>query len=309
MTGVSSSAALLDSLNEALAQLLNYNPGPYDPVSGTEPLESLVSQCAALAQNALPPPPIRTIHHFACTGGTLISKLIAAMPNTVMLSEIDPLSNLMIGEGRNPFFAPTDLIYGARVALRSISDQLAAQMFQASLSVLHNHLREAGQHLVIRDHSHSHFCTEINALSRPSLRSLVQEVAPIRSVITVRHPLDSFLSLDRNGWRHFSPFTLDEYARRYRAFLQAHGDVMIVHYEDLVESPEEQLERICLELDLPFAPGSESLLPVVSMSGDSGRKSATIGRRARHALPERIEAELKLSESFCKLCEFLDYEC
>ncbi len=38
--------------------------------------------------------PIRIIQHLSCTGGTLISKFLAAMPNVVLLNEVNPLSQL-----------------------------------------------------------------------------------------------------------------------------------------------------------------------------------------------------------------------
>lgn len=307
MTRTSPSSALLASLNEALDLLSDHQPGPYDMVDGMEPLASLVAHCSALVENAPADPPIRTLHHFACTGGTLISKLIATMPNTVVLSEIDPLSKLMIGDARNPFFAPTDLIYGARVALRAIDGRVAARMFQASLGVLHEHLRETGQHLVLRDHSHSHFCTDTLPETRPTLLSMVQNVAPVRSVVTVRHPLDSFLSLDRNGWRHFSPFTLDEYARRYRMFLDCHPGVTIIRYEDLVVDPDVQLEQMCNALDLPFRPGSEAMLSIIAMSGDSGRKSSTIGPRGRQEVSAEMQVQMRESSGYAQLCADLGY--
>lgn len=36
--------------------------------------------------------PIRTIHHMACTGGTVFSKCLAVMPNVALLSEVNPLN-------------------------------------------------------------------------------------------------------------------------------------------------------------------------------------------------------------------------
>lgn len=308
MARSSSSAALLASLTEALELLSDQEPGPYVLDDGMEPLASLVERCSTLVENTPAVPPIRTIHHFACTGGTLICKLIATMSNTVLLSEIDPLSKLMIDDGRKPFFAPTDLIYGARVALRPVDDRLAGQMFQASLGVLHTHMQDSGQHLVIRDHAHSHFCTDAIPEARPTLLSLVQEVAPVRSVMTVRHPLDSFLSLDRNGWRHFSPFTLEEYAKRYLNFLDRHQGVAIIRYEDFVAEPDFQLHLICDELDLPFRPDAEAILPVVAMSGDSGRKSLTIGPRGRRDVPAELQLQLEASPSFKRLSHALGYD-
>lgn len=313
MTRNASPSALLTTLHEALDLLLDHDPGPYDKGDGNtgdglEPLDSLVAQCSALVENAPADPPIRMIHHFACTGGTLISKLISATANTVLLSEVDPLSRLMIGNGRNPIFAPTDLIYNARVALRPVDDHVAVEMFQASLTVLQAHLQKSGQNLVIRDHSHSHFCTNEDPEARPTLRALVQQVTPVRSVVTIRHPLDSFLSLERNGWHHFSPFTLEEYARRYLLFVEQYRDVAMIRYEDIVAEPEPWTEKICEELALPFRPGLDAMLSITPMSGDSGRKASTIGSRSRRAISPDIQKQIVSSPSYEQLCCALGYD-
>ena len=35
---------------------------------------------------------LRSIHHLACTGGTLISKCIASMPDVALISEVNPMN-------------------------------------------------------------------------------------------------------------------------------------------------------------------------------------------------------------------------
>jgi hypothetical protein len=37
-------------------------------------------------------PVVRTLHHVACSGGTLISRCLAALPGVVLLSELNPLN-------------------------------------------------------------------------------------------------------------------------------------------------------------------------------------------------------------------------
>ena len=37
-------------------------------------------------------PLIHTVHHLACTGGTVISKCLAAMPKVALVSEVNPLN-------------------------------------------------------------------------------------------------------------------------------------------------------------------------------------------------------------------------
>jgi len=230
------------------------------------------------------------------------------MPNTLLLSEIDPLSQIMTRNRRSPAFAPTDLIYGMRVALRPADDAAVIEVFTAGLRALYTQVGSIGQRLVLRDHSHSHFCTDIAIDARPSLREIVQSVLPVLSIVTVRHPVDSFVSLDRNGWRHFAPFTIDEYAQRYLAFLERHKDIPMVRYEDLLQEPIDILRRICTLLNLSFSDSAKSLLSVVAMSGDSGRSSNVIGHRPRGEFPGWIKKQAASSAALGELCAHLGYE-
>lgn len=302
-------SALQESFDEALGLLEDYlqTREPFDPDSA-DPLPSLLEQCQALCADLPPEPPVRSVHHLACTGGTLICKCLATMPNVTLLSEIDPLSRMQMAPGRKRPFAPTDLIYGARVALRGIDDETAARTFLAGLQALHEDLCLLGRHLVLRDHAHSQFCSDTAPEDRPTLHQLLLDRGPNLAIVTVRHPLDSYLSLIRNGWTTFTPFTLEEYARRYQQFLDRHRGLPQFKYEDFVADPEPVLSEMCAHLDLVYTEGAEMLLSVVALSGDSGRSSNAIGHRPRRAVSPEVEAELSRSPSYEALCTEMGYD-
>ncbi|WP_300540861.1 sulfotransferase [Maricaulis sp.] len=251
--------------------------------------------------------PIRTIHHFACTGGTLIAKGLQSQPNTLLLSEMDPLSTIQLTTQRSRF-APTDPILLARSALSPISDITAVEMFVAAMKVLHDRMNGIGRRLILRDHAHSQFCTDVDWRQRPSLADMLTEVAPLRSIVTVRHPIDSFLALDRNQWCHFSPPTLDEYARRYLAFLSTYENVPIVRYETFVSDPDETMRGICKQLDLPYNSDWKALISVMRLSGDSGRRGNKIAPRVRREYSEELVQEAQMSTSYQELCVRLGYD-
>lgn len=307
MNDPSSPKYLQASLNETLEMLHDYAVNHPETLSDVAPLPSLLSQCEALCEAAPPSTPVRSIHHLACSGGTLISKCLATMPNVTLLSEIDPLSRMQMNARHKRSFMPTDLIHAARVALRPIDDDTALAMFRAALAELHGALNESGRHLLLRDHAHSHFCSDTAPPERPTLHEILAQTDPVLSVVTVRHPLDCYLSLIKNGWQTFSPFTLEEYAKRHMAFLDRHRDLPLFRYEEFVADPDGQLEKICAELALSFLPGAESLIQIVDISGDSGRSSPNISRRARRAISDEIEAEIDESPCYAKLCARLGY--
>ncbi|WP_212525603.1 sulfotransferase [Actibacterium sp. MT2.3-13A] len=303
-----SADTLRHNLEEALDLLKDYAPEPLPQARLVEPLPSLLEQCETLCAALPETEPLRSVHHMACTGGTLLSKCLAVMPNVTLLSEIDPLSTFILPkrhEARR--FAPSDVIYGARTALRPIDDATAEAVFAASIEALHGALCAQGQRLVLRDHAHSQFCTDTDFAQRPTLREMLARRQPVLSVVTVRHPLDSFLSLHANGWRNFAPFTIEEYARRYAAFLARHDRIRVWRYEDFLDDPDGVLEQICAALDLPFVAGAEDLLSLVSLSGDSGRSANRIGRRKRREVPEEIRREAAQSAAYAELCDTLGY--
>lgn len=272
------------------------------------PLPGLLAQCRAMLHEtaAQPDAPVRTLHHFACTGGTLICRCLAAMPNVRLLSEVDPLSTL--GDTGKALFFPSDLPSLARVGSRPPGPEVLVEVFLAGLAVLQADCRRQGLDLVLRDHAHSHYCTGAEIADRPGLRGVVGRGHPLCSAVTVRHPFDSWLSLLDLGWLHFTPATVEEYARRYHAFLDAHDGLEILRYEDFLADPEGRLQRLCAVLELRHDPGFRALLPAIRLSGDSGRRGDRIAARPRRPHTARQRDEALASRWFTSLLERLGYD-
>lgn len=304
MSDPQSAEALICKLDEALHLLRDYSLRPGLPVTPAEPLASLLAQCEEAVAAMPDPEPLRTIHHFACTGGTLISKVLSGMPNTVLLSEIDPLSNGI----PSVRFMPTDVIFGLRQSIRPVDPDIIIAVFIACVRAAKDGVARGGSRLVLRDHSHSQFCRDDTDYTvRPTLLEMLREDFPMRSIVTVRHPLDSFLSLTKHGWITFSPDTLDAYAERYIAFLERHQGLPIVRYEDFVASPETVSRELCRILALEYSPFATELIPLLEMSGDSGRNEGPIAERPRRPVTDAIGAERSTSKTYEALCRRLGY--
>lgn len=298
-------------LDAALALLREFKQVA-DPRNPEKPLASpltLLDQCMALCAEhiSVQPEPVRTVHHFACTGGTLISKCIASMPNTQLLSEVDPF-NTPVEVPAKPQFAPSDMVTLMRQSTRGTSREMIAELFLNNLEVIHRLTMDTGLRLILRDHAHSHFCRGNEVQDRPDLRTLVSSKFPVMSLVTVRDPIDSYLSLKANGWVHFTPATFDEYCRRYMAFIQAYEGVPIVRYEDFVSEPENEMMRICQLLDLSFNPDFRDLFNVHRLSGDSGRTGMSIEPRPRRAIDASLAREFETSVNYRNLRLVLGYE-
>lgn len=284
------------------AERLDEALGPRD-APGEEDATLTDDLRAALERNS--PEPVRTVHHFACTGGTLMSRALAAQPLTLLLSEVDPLSRLPFNAPLR--FAPTDLILLAQAGPRGPDQATLEEMFLAGLQALRDGTGAQGTHLVLRDHAHSHFCVGPEVPARPTLRDLVARRFPTRGIVTVRHPLDSFLSLRVMGWVHFAPGTLEEYARRYLAFLDAYADAAVFKYESFVAAPDETTRQMAAELALAYDPDWKKALPAIRLTGDSGRSGDRIAPRPRRSVPDDIAAEAERSDRYRELCSRLDY--
>lgn len=269
-------------------------------------LPSLLEQCREMAGSpeAATARPIRSIHHFACTGGTLLSRCIAAMPNTEVLSEVDPLSTL----GPRWSFMPSDLIGLARSGSRPPGQDILIRIFLAGLDVLASTARQSGVSLILRDHAHSQFCYDAGLSERPTLREMLMPDYTLLSLVSVRHPLDSYLSLRRQDWINFTPGSLEEYAGRYDAFLDRHDGVEILRYEDFVAAPEIQMQRICEILSLTYNADFRQIFPALRLSGDSGRRGDTIAPRPRWPVPDEVTVQIPQNKAYENLCARLGYD-
>jgi len=300
---------ILAALDEGLGLLGDYSV-PDALTLPAEPPGSLLEQCLELCaqREASAVEPVRTLHHFACTGGTLISKCLASMPNTQLLSEVDPLSTMLVDDAREPLMTPTDLVVQLRQSTRGASEPLIVEMFLRSLELIHADTTRVGQRLVLRDHAHSLYCHGPAIPSRPGLRQIVASRFPVVSALTVRHPMDSYLALLALGWISYSPRGLEEYCRRYLVFLDDHADLPPLRYEDFVEGPERWMRGLCDRLLLPYSTDFSSLFDAFRLTGDSGRRSGTIERRPRRSIDEALAREAEESPSYWRLCGQLRYE-
>ena len=248
-------------------------------------------------------PVLRTLHHLACTGGTVISKAVAAQPNVALLSEVDPFSPL----GHAQPFRPTDMIGLAKVGSRAASSETQAKLFKASLEVLAQENEAEGTYLVLRDHNHGKYTFGQDIGTYPGLHEFLSDFYDLRSAVTVRDPIDSYLSLQKNGWVHYQPATFDEYCRRMLVFLDDHASLPVIQYEDFITDPQKGGSALCQALELPFNPDFPRLLPAISLSGDSGRKGDKLELRPRQEFSEDQSRDIQDSPNHAVLAKRLGY--
>lgn len=249
--------------------------------------------------------PVRVIQHLSCTGGSLISKCLAAMPDVLLLSEVNPFCRLHVDSERR--FAPTDLTYLAIQGRFPFVDQLSEKIFNASLDVISKHANSLGKYLVIREHSHSHFLIGDAQTKIRTVKTILEQDYQVLSVLTVRHPVDSYNSMISNEWLHFNPKTFDEYCRRCQLFLDDNKGSSVYKYEEFVSEPQKVMRGLCKTLNLPFNENFQSAFNS-NIMGDSGRTSDVISKRERREINDEFRQEINASTEYIRLCEMLRYE-
>ncbi|MEL7090189.1 MAG: sulfotransferase [Pseudomonadota bacterium] len=258
---------------------------------------------ASVAQSPAKPV-LRTLHHLACTGGTLLSKAIAAQPNVALLSEVDPFSPL--NYTRDTHFRPTDMIGLAKMGSRAASRDTQVRLFQASIEVLAQDNHAQGIHMVLREHSHGKYTHDAGIGDYPGLRTLLDGF-DLLSVVTVRDPIDSYLALQAHGWISITPAGFDEYCRRMLVFLDDHAGLPVIRYEDFVTDPDTQCRALCDALALPYNPDFADLIGALRISGDSGRRGTEMHLRPRRTIPDDLRPEFQDSPHHAAVAQRLGY--
>ena len=304
----------IPQISRTIDQALNLLGKEFDAETGgaavVTDLPNLLEECLSLCSQATGPAvePIRTIHHFSCTGGTLLAKCIASMPNVLLLNEVDPLSPLPFKSDIKPEFTPTDMVSLLRQGDPHISSDLIERLFVHDLELIKEEQSKIGRSLVLRDHTHSHFLTGEDIAERPTLRDLVKDHFPVKSIITVRDPIDSYLSMKKLGWhQHFSPPDFEEYCRRYLIFLDKYQNMDSIKYEEFVALPKVTMQRICGVLELNYSNIFTEVFDTFRFSGDSGRQGGVIEARPRKEMDAKMVEEAQSSSSYKALVDQLGY--
>ena len=293
-------ALIESSQGESTASNLSNDLAEANAMKGAVDTQSLLSRCDEIChQFEEKKPVIRIIHHLACSGGTLISKCISAMPNVYLLSEIHPFSDL--GKGTKvPKYAPSDIASLTKYANVPQQKELATRLFKQAIDEVYQHVTRYGGVLVLRDHTHADYNTNEAIPEKSTLVALLEESYEVKSVLTIRNPIDSYSSLLKNNWVHFEPKTFDEYCRRLLCLYRQFDSTHIFKYEDFTENPQQQMNALTQALNLPFDDTFEDVFSLFKVTGDSGRTSDEISPRER-AVPDSVLRESELSEYYKEL--------
>ncbi|APZ55188.1 hypothetical protein [Salipiger abyssi] len=248
--------------------------------------------------------PVRTIHHFACSGGTVVSKCIAVCGDSFFLSEVNPLAPY-----NDIKFAPLDLLSQLQAQYRNMTKQYRMEFFGDQMRLLARISDQAKRPICLRDHTHSSFFRPGGVHESELLEALKVLGYDTLSVATVRHPVDAFAAMLKNKWAGGIQNSFEIYCTKLMAFLDycERREVGLWRYEDFCLKPAETLGQICERLALPFNENFLEDFQNIKLSGDSGRRSADIHLRTRRSIAPDLAAEAADSELYHTVCSRLGY--
>jgi hypothetical protein len=235
---------------------------------------------------------IGTLHHLACTGGTIISKSLAAMTQSYVLSEIHPYRASVVR------FDPMAAIAQFAAQYGKLTRAEARSALACQLAIIARRAQKDGRRLVIRDHSHSDFYAPGGTFEASLLLVLREMGYQVRSAVTIRDPIESYISICKNRWDEGHSF--DEFCNRLLRFLDVYQKLPVYRYEDFCQNPGEIINGLCDFFRIPYEADFQHRVGDRCLTGDSGRSGTSIIPRPNKPVPEALGVAARRSQNYAR---------
>jgi len=249
---------------------------------------------------------IGSIHHLSSSGGTVISKCLAAMQDVVLLSEINPCSP-MGGVVFNPF-DPLGLFQKQYPELSYRNQDDLKKIFLERIAWTSDKCVKHNKFLIVRDHSHSDFLF-CGCVDTPPVHSFLSQLYSVKSIVTLRNPIDSYLSMKASNFPT-DVKTFDSYCKRVVIFLDKYHSIEVFRYEDFVKNPDMELEKMCNVYGIEYNPAWRDNFYKIQLTGNSGRGNQfkEIKELERRRYDDAFKTEVLGSEYFSEVSEKYNYQ-
>ena len=258
-------------------------------------------------------PRLPVIRNLGGCGGTILARVIAALPEVILLSETNPRSSALYNGYMNPL-----------VQVRKWSPELASGIsafdehelgyplrFGELLECLHSAAEKLSLNLVIRDFNYVDFIGIPFIWPVPNDSSLDLAVAGrfcVSPIVVVRHPADQLASLRSHRAIH-AHLTAEHYLDSYFAFLRAMKGAPLFRYEDIVTDPQVYFPQICFHLGLRWdASALERFASIDNVTGNpEGNKESVIREPRKTAAALLADEELRRLGAYSELLIEMGY--
>jgi len=241
----------------------------------------------------------------------MLTRCLGSMSKLVVLSEVHPRAM----KHTNPAWQAHEW-FGLISASERAGFERPGASFLEFITLVEQRARHKGKRLVIRDWPHLDYIGVPYGAPgmRPALVEALEPTFEIHAAVTVRHPLDQWLSLNNLDVIR-GRLSVQDYLRGVRAFTEQIAGGAFTKFEDFTRDPMIELRQICERLGVAFDPSfMQRWHAYEKVTGDrkehasrgSGRREIRpLGRReCEPALLEQFRA----SEDYRVSCDLLGYE-
>lgn len=184
----------------------------------------------------------------------MLARVIAALPEVVLLSETNPRSAALYGGYMNPLVQVRNGLPELASSISTFDEHELGYppRFGELLECLHSSAEKLGLNLVVRDCNYVDFIGIPFVWPVPHDSSLDFAVAGrffVSAIALVRHPADQLASL-RSHRAMRGNLTAEHYLNSYSAFLKAMKGTPFFRYEDVATEPEVHFPQICSRLGI-----------------------------------------------------------
>jgi len=251
-------------------------------------------------------PRIHILSNLARAGGTLVSRCLGAMDNTVLLSEIHPLGTQIF----NPLAQAHDWY-----DLLSPEETSGQVDFIEAIQLIEQRCQASCKTLVIRDWAHLDF------IGRPFIKTptyrlqLTETLSPAFNVVQfalVRHPVDQWISTSSLNIMQ-GQLELDMFLAGYRRFAEQAVKSGFMRFEDFTREPHAQTHRLCQHLKISYDPGFiDHWQSNTRVTGDvsktsRGSRMNEIRPLRQHAVSNSLMARFRNNSDYRQAIKLLGY--
>lgn len=199
-------------------------------------------------------PRLPVIRNLGGCGGTILARVIAALPEVILLSETNPRSSALYGGYMNPVVQVRKWSPELAIHISTFDEQELGYppRFGELLECLYSAAEKLSLNLVVRDFNYVDFIGIPFVWPVPNDSSLDLAVAGrfcVSPIVMVRHPADQLASLRSHRAIHAN-LTAEHYLKSYFTFLSAMNGAPLFRYEDIVTDPQVYFPQICSHLGL-----------------------------------------------------------
>lgn len=244
---------------------------------------------------------------FSRSGGTVLNKCLAVMPDTIVISEVNPVGG---GWGREQKESYTTVQSQAK---HWHGIELENTDYGQTVAELEQILKQRNQHLVVRDWSYINFYPKEENNFEPKNDFLalteISSQTSCKPFVFLRDAIDVWIS---NGKRDPDIFFL--HYQKYLETIKSYN-IPVFKFEDFCRTPKKELQKICNYLEIPY---DESFTTKFSefkkVNGDTQIKKGSRGGKSKTIRPisrkiiEPSHIQIIESNKFFRECnEMFDY--